>query len=84
MGQAMHDDMSIGQQRPKLPPSPLSPRETEILELVAHGRDVPHIARVLAISPHTVRNHTRVTHAKLGVHTKAHAVAVALRNRWIA
>jgi DNA-binding CsgD family transcriptional regulator len=54
----------------------LSEREREIVALVAEGRTNREIARLLWISPGTVRKHLDNIYAKLGVHTRA-AAAVA-------
>jgi DNA-binding CsgD family transcriptional regulator len=56
---------------------PLSPRELEVLRLVAEGRTSGDIASSLRISRHTVRRHLENTFAKLGVRTRAAAVAYA-------
>jgi DNA-binding CsgD family transcriptional regulator len=48
----------------------LTPRENEILLLLAHGRDIPHIATQLFISKNTVRTHTKSVYAKLDVHSR--------------
>lgn len=48
----------------------LSPRETEILAFLAHGRGAPYIGDKLCISPETVRTHTKRIYGKCGVHTK--------------
>lgn len=53
----------------------LTPRELEILSLVAEGRTNGELARILWISPNTVRKHLENTFDKLGVHTRAAAVA---------
>lgn len=53
----------------------LSDRQTEILELVAEGRTNGEIARLLWISPHTVRKHLENAYGSLGVHTRTAAVA---------
>jgi DNA-binding CsgD family transcriptional regulator len=45
----------------------LTPREWEVLHPFMEGRRVPRIARMLSISPHTVRNHLQSIYAKLGV-----------------
>lgn len=67
--------------RRRLPgPGRLTPREREILELVAGGRTNAEVARLLWISPGTVRKHLENAYGKLGVHTRAGAVAVILRN----
>lgn len=48
----------------------LSPRETEILAFLAHGRGSTYIAEKLCISPETVRTHTKRIYEKCGVHAK--------------
>ena len=45
----------------------LSPRELEVLGLLARGRTGDHIADVLGISPHTVKSHIKHIHQKMGV-----------------
>jgi PAS domain S-box-containing protein len=71
------------QMRPR--PSPqlgeLTPREREILHLVALGRSSPQIAAELVISPETVRTHVRNAMSKLGARTRAQLVAIALTDR---
>ena len=57
----------------------LTPREAEVLALVASGYTEREIARDLGLSPHTVKAHTGNILIKLGVTTRAAAVAVALR-----
>ncbi len=49
----------------------LSPREREVLRLVADGRTAPEAALVLGISAHTVRRHLSNLSAKLGVAGRA-------------
>jgi DNA-binding CsgD family transcriptional regulator len=56
----------------------LTPRETEILAWVAHGKTNPEIARILWIAPTTVRKHLENVYAKLGVHTRTAAVTRCL------
>jgi DNA-binding CsgD family transcriptional regulator len=58
----------------------LSPRESQVLALVAEGRRNAEIARQLGISPRTAKKHLENVFAKLGVHTRAAATAVALRS----
>jgi DNA-binding CsgD family transcriptional regulator len=55
----------------------LSAREREVLALVAEGQTSREIASSLAISQHTVRRHLENTFAKLGVKSRAAAVAYA-------
>ena len=57
----------------------LSPREREILGLLDEGRTQGQIAGELVISSKTVATHIQHILAKLGVHTRAQAVAFAFR-----
>jgi PAS domain S-box-containing protein len=67
------------QPRPRLRPHlPLTEREREVATLIALGRETSQIAAELQISPETVRSHVRNSMSKLGVHTRAQLVAVAL------
>ena len=58
----------------------LTPREREVLDLLAEGRSQDEIAQELFITPKTVATHIQRILGKLGVHSRAQAVAVALRN----
>lgn len=55
----------------------LSSRESEVLSLLAEGLDNHAIGRSLGISEKTVRNHVSAIYGKLGVGTRAAAVAAA-------
>jgi DNA-binding CsgD family transcriptional regulator len=57
----------------------LSAREREIAELLLGHWRVPAIARQLAISPHTVRNHLKNIFAKLGVSSQQEVLDVLMR-----
>src|SRR5919199_4129459 len=57
----------------------LSPRERQILELLAEGLRVKEIADRLSLSPATVHTHVRNAIAKLEVDTRTEAVALAVR-----
>ena len=57
----------------------LSPREREILGLLADGRTQTQIASELVISSKTVATHIQHILSKLGVNTRAQAVALAFR-----
>jgi DNA-binding NarL/FixJ family response regulator len=59
----------------------LTRREHEILELMGHGLPHAEIARRLFISPKTVATHVEHILRKLGVRSRAQAVAVAYRDR---
>ncbi len=60
-------------------PSPLSPRELEILIALADGLSNKQVARRFEISQHTVKFHIESIFRKLGVATRAEAVAKGLR-----
>ena len=60
------------------PAATLSPRQREIVQLVAAGETGPEIAEHLRISHATVRTHVRHAMTKLGARSRAHLVAKAL------
>ena len=63
---------------PVLAPQPaLTPREMEVLRLLASGANVREIAEHLVVSQVTVRNHIENFMAKLGVHSRLEAVVYA-------
>jgi len=57
----------------------LTGREQEILALLAEGLSPAEVAQQLVISASTVGTHIEHIYAKLGAHTRAHAVALAYR-----
>ena len=57
----------------------LTKREIDVLSLLAEGLTQAEIAEKLVISPRTVGKHIEHTLAKLGVHSRTQAVALALR-----
>lgn len=63
--------------------APLSPRETEILELVIQGMSNREIAYNLGISHQTVKNHMTSILSKLGVADRTQAAVYALRHGWV-
>lgn len=65
---------------PSTPPfglDQLTPREREVLTLVARGRSNTEIAEGLVLSPETVKTHVKRIFAKLGVRDRAQAVVAA-------
>jgi two-component system nitrate/nitrite response regulator NarL len=66
----VHDDTPV-----------LSPREREVLRLIADGYSGPSIAAELQIGTATVKTHTQNVYDKLGVSERAAAVAVAMRRK---
>lgn len=63
--------------------SPLSPRELQILELIASEQSNKEIASSLDISNQTVKNHVSSILRKLAVNDRTQAVIYAIRQGWI-
>lgn len=59
----------------------LSPREREVLALIAAGRSIPAMAKELFLAPSTVKTHVQRLYEKLGVSDRAAAVAEAMRRK---
>jgi pimeloyl-ACP methyl ester carboxylesterase/DNA-binding CsgD family transcriptional regulator len=74
---AMGPEPRIG--RPSTEEPDLTSRETEVLTLVANGLSDREIAERLVLSPHTVHRHVANIRTKLGLPTRAAAVAAAAR-----
>lgn len=64
-------------------PNALTPRQREILRLLASGLENKQIARRLGIGVHTVKTHVSRVLQKLGATSRTEAVVVALRDRLI-
>jgi PAS domain S-box-containing protein len=62
----------------------LTPRQSEVLRLLEHGRSTEQIAEELHLSTETVRNHIRAMFRALDVHSRLEAVAVARREHLVA
>jgi DNA-binding NarL/FixJ family response regulator len=60
--------------------SDLTPREAEVLHLLAAGRSTTEIATQLFVSIHTVRNHIANILSKLQANSRLEAVAVAVQH----
>ena len=58
---------------------PLTPREREVLELLAEGATGEQIADRLVLSPETVQKHVHNAKRKMGAETRAHLIALAFR-----
>ena len=67
----------------KNPNSPISARETEVLELLAKGKSYSMIARDLFITKETAKSHIKNIYAKLQVNSKSEAIAKATRDKLI-
>ena len=66
---------------PADPLQPLSPREREVLRLIARGHSNRQIARDLAIGEQTVKTHVRSILTKLGLQDRVQAAIFALRHQ---
>lgn len=63
--------------------NPLTPREQEVLELLASGKSYTSIADKLFVDKETIRTHIKNIYVKLEVHSKADAIAKAKKDRLI-
>jgi DNA-binding NarL/FixJ family response regulator len=61
-------------------PGGLTPRETEIIGLMARGLQTKQIARALGISVKTADNHIQRAYSKIGVSTRAAATLFAMQH----
>ena len=64
---------------PEVPAEELTPRELQVLQLLAEGLPNKRIALQLGISEHTVKFHVAVIFSKLGAHGRTEAVTRAAR-----
>jgi DNA-binding CsgD family transcriptional regulator len=69
--------------KPVAQPVSLSPCEHDLLALLVEGLTAKEIADHLQVSIHTTSTHTRNLFTKLGVHSRAAAVARALKDRLV-
>jgi DNA-binding NarL/FixJ family response regulator len=75
-----HSEQADGQPEQ---PTVLSAREQQVLQLLAQGYSNPQIAAELVISDGTVKNHVTNIYRKLGVRTRAEAVAWAWQQGFV-
>jgi DNA-binding NarL/FixJ family response regulator len=71
----------FGQERPRPSRTSLTPRETEIMKLLAEGNTVRKIAGMLGLSLKTVEAHKFNLMRKLDIHNKAELVHCAIRKK---
>ncbi len=64
--------------------APLTNREIQILSCIANGCSNKQVASTLGISEQTIKNHVSAILRKLNANDRAHAVALAMRNQWVA
>ncbi len=70
---------AVGEAADQPPAEALSPREIDVLELLAEGLSNKGIARRLGISDQTVKFHVASITGKLGAHSRTAAVRLAVR-----
>ena len=63
--------------------SPLSQRETEVLQLLAEGDNVQDISLKLSLSIHTIHTHRNNIRKKLETRNTTQAAVIAAKNGWI-
>lgn len=64
--------------------APLTRREVQILSCIANGGTNKQVAHILGISEQTIKNHVSAILRKLNANDRAHAVALAISNHWVA
>ena len=74
------DAMKRGPERAGDPTGSLTPRQREVLQLLAEGRSTKQIARSLAISARTVEFHKYQMMETLGLHTNAELIHFAIKH----
>ena len=73
-----------GRARPPAPPCGLTPREVEVLKLLAHGLTNKQIAGELFVSDRTVQHHVAHIYDKIDRRTRAGAAMFAMEHRLLA
>lgn len=69
--------------RARVKSSILTAREAEVLTWVARGKSAWEIGEILDITKRTVDEHVHTAVRKIGAANRAHAVAIAVRDRLI-
>jgi DNA-binding NarL/FixJ family response regulator len=73
----------IAQAFQKSSDSPLTKRETEVLQLIADGKTRSLVAKQLFIDMETVKTHIKNIYLKLDVHSRSEAIRMARAQRFI-
>ena len=79
-GAAPGEGAAANHPAPCRPAIGLSPREMEVLRLLATGHSNRRIAQALFLSPRTVQRHVANVYLKIGAHCRAEAAAYAIRH----
>lgn len=83
MSRLMKNMQAAGKRPSPATDSPLTERELQTLRAVADGETNKGIALQLGISERTVKAHLTSVYNKLGVDSRAAAIAVAAKNGWL-
>lgn len=83
MSTQQHEGVHVRVIRSEEPRKP-SPRQLQVLALIADGRTNRQAAVALGLSPYTVKEHMSQVLEGLGVTSRAHAVAICMRQGWLA
>ena len=75
--------MSLGRGTEEAPHESLSPREFEVLRLIASGKTVGEIADLLALSDKTISTYRARLLEKMGMRTNAELTYYAIQNRLV-
>ena len=75
--------IEAGRQPRKDAGSPLTPRQREVLQLIAEGRTMKEVASILKISPRTAESHKYEIMQVLGLQNTAELVQYAMRSKLI-
>jgi DNA-binding NarL/FixJ family response regulator len=75
----IRDYLERGRRGEAVPADPLTPREVEVLKLIAEAHSSEEIAELLVISPHTVERHRQNLLAKLGMRDRVELTRYAIR-----
>jgi two-component system, NarL family, response regulator LiaR len=67
-----------GTRQPRTDPGQLTPRELDVLRLVARGHSNREISTLLALSPNTVKTYIRLAYRRIGVESRSQAVLWAV------
>jgi DNA-binding NarL/FixJ family response regulator len=74
---------ALGEAQAAKPSPGLTPREMEVLRLLALGLDNEAIAQNLTLTTRTVQNHVSSIYSKLEVASRAEAILYAFRRGWV-
>jgi DNA-binding NarL/FixJ family response regulator len=79
----IRNELTLDDMPPAAPEPRLTPRQHQVLRLLAQGYSTTEMAGELQISEQTVRNHVRFLLAELRVRSRLEAVVMANRNNWV-